>query len=131
MRKYNKKILKALVIAYKKGLINKKPLEKWTSRKEISYNLTKYLIYIISFIFIFFVFNKTVEINDVMNIFGYAISKSRLISGISVGFLSIVCYKLFKYLYYVYTVYKAIKNFNFNDGNVEILNKVTFKIDVN
>lgn len=134
MRKYNRRILTALVVAYKKGIINKKPLNRWLNFKEISYRLIKYLSYIILFTALFIVIDRKIFnhylLNEYVYIGNYFIERSRIISGIIIGILALNLYKLYKYLSQIYIVKKAMKKYKSTDDNVEILNSVTFKINV-
>lgn len=134
MRKYNRRILTALVVAYKKGIINKKPLNRWLNFKEIVYRLIKYVSYITLFIILFIIIDKKIFnhffLTDYVYIGNYFVERSRIISGIILGILAINLYKLLKYLLQVHTVKRAMKRYKSTDNDVEILNRVTFKINV-
>ncbi|HEY8365377.1 MAG TPA: hypothetical protein VIK84_07360 [Haloplasmataceae bacterium] len=133
MRKYNRRILLALVVAYKRGIINIKPLNKWLKSEEILYQILKYVTYIvlISTLFILIEF-KLLGINFDSNIYVgyYFIPKSNLILGLLIGILVFNLYKLGKYLIQVIIVKKAMKEYKISDNDVEMVNRVTFKINV-
>lgn len=134
MRKYNRRILTALVVAYKKGIINRKPLNKWLNFSQILYRTLKYIAYLILFSFIFIILDRNMfedlNIDGIVIINGFIIEKSRILSGFVIGFLSFIIYRLGKYLYQVYIVKKAMKIYKTQDGDVEKLNSITFKIHV-
>ncbi len=134
MRKYNRRILTALVVAYKKGIINRKPLNRWLSFKQIFNQSLKYFIYLSLFTFLFLMLDNQIfsDMNLQENIYigGLFIQKSRIISGIIMGFLALNLYQLGKYYIQVYIVKRLMKNYKTTDNDVEILNKVTFKINV-
>jgi hypothetical protein len=132
MRKYDSKILKALVIAYKNGIINIKPLSKWVNKKNIFNNIIKYISMLIICSFTFLIFNdsKTNFLDDSIIIQGYIINKSRLVSGIVILLVSFVFYQLIKYIWQVYLVKRFMKSYTFTNNDITILDKVTYKIQV-
>lgn len=134
MRKYNRRILTALVVAYKKGIINRKPLNRWLNFKEVFYSLIKYISYLTLFTILFIIIERDVfdgfALDEYVFIGNYFIKKSRIISGIILGILALNLFKLINYLIQVHIVRKAMKKYKSTDNNVEILNRVTFKINV-
>ncbi|QVK17798.1 hypothetical protein KHQ81_13255 [Mycoplasmatota bacterium] len=131
MRKYNRRILTALVVAYKKGIINRKPLNKWLDFSEIYYHTMKYVSYFIIFSFIFVILDDKINRYDESIYFGkYFIQESKILSGLIIGIIAFNLYRLIKYYIQVYTVIKAMKQYKATEDDVEILNKVTFKIHV-
>lgn len=134
MRKYNRRILTALVVAYKKGIINRKPLNKWLNFNQIFYRSMKYFSYFILFYFIFVILDQKIysyfNLDQSIYIGSYIIQKSRIISGLIIGILALTLYRLGKYYMQVYIVQKAMKEYKTTEGDVEKLNNVTFKIHV-
>ncbi len=134
MRKYNRRILTALVVAYKKGIINRKPLNRWLKFNEVFYRSMKYIAYIILFTFIFIILDQKIyqyfNLDENLYIGGRIIQKSRFISGFIIGVIAFNLYRLYKYISQVYTVKKAMKKYKTTDDDVEILDKITFKINV-
>jgi|GEM_PF-1096790 len=134
MRKYNRKILTALVMAYKKGLINIKPLQRWISIKQNLYHIVKYLIYIALFVLVIllieFNFLPDLQLDKYIYLGKIFISRARIIKGIVYGFIGLNLYQLGKYVTQVYYVRWAMKHYDMNANNIEILNRVTFKITV-
>jgi len=134
MRKYNRRILTALVVAYKKGIINRKPLNKWLDFSHIFYRSMKYISYLILFSFIFLILDQKIynyfNLNQNVYIGGNIIQKSRIISGLIIGILAFNLYRLGKYYMEVYIVKKAMKEYKVTENDVEKLNSVTFKIHV-
>lgn len=134
MRKYNRRILTALVVAYKKGIINRKPLNKWLDFNEIIYRTMKYFSYFILFTLIFLIFDQRIysyfNLDQSVYIGKYIVQKSRIISGLIIGVLIFNFYRLGKYYLQVYIVKKAMKEYKTTEGDVEIINNVTFKIHV-
>jgi hypothetical protein len=134
MRKYNRRILTALVVAYKKGIINRKPLNRWLNFKEIFYRSAKYIIYLALFSIMFVIIEKGFlnyfTLDERVYIGNYYIQKSRIFSGLIIGILAFNIYQLSKYLHQVITVKRAMRKYKATDNNVEILNSVTYKIKV-
>ncbi len=134
MRKYNRRILTALVVAYKRGIINRKPLNKWLNLNQVLTNSMKYISYLVLFSVIFVILDQHIFNYEILNqnvyIGGYIIAKSRILSGIIIGILAFNLYRLGKYLMQVYFVKKAMKVYKTSDGDVEKLNNVTFKIHI-
>src|SRR5690554_2379415 len=106
MRKYNRRILTALVVAYKKGIINKKPLYRWLNLKEILYRLFKYLSYLILFTILFIIIEKGLfnyfSLDERVYIGNYFIEKSRIVSGVIIGIFAVNVFKLSKYIIQIY-----------------------------
>lgn len=134
MRKYNRKILTALVMAYKKGLINIKPLNRWISIKQNLYHILKYFIYIALFVLMILLieFNLLPDLHLDSNIYlgKIFISRARIIKGINYGFIVLNLYQLSKYLLQVYYVRWTMRHYDMNSNNIEILNRVTYRITV-
>ncbi len=134
MRKYNRRILTALVVAYKKGIINRKPLNKWLNFNQVLYRILKYISYLVLFSLLFLILEGNIfnglGLDGTVIIKGYIIEKSRIISGFVIGVLTFIIYRLGKYLYQVHVVKKAMKIYKTKDGDVEKLNSITFKINV-
>ena len=132
MRKYDRRILTALVIAYKKGIINKKPLKRWTNQDEIFSKVLRYCLALAVFAFAFILFHRNLvtifEMDTKVYFYGNAILKSKIVSGLILGIISINFYFLGKYIYQIFFVRKALKRYSSEDFNVEKLNNVTFKI---
>ncbi|MDF2699135.1 MAG: hypothetical protein K0Q49_691 [Haloplasmataceae bacterium] len=134
MRKYNKKILTALVVAYKKGIINRKPLNRWLNIDKIFNRIIKYLCYLVLYLFLFLIFDSKAfiyfKMDETVIISGYIIEKSKIVSGFVLGIMALNFYKLIVYLNQVFIVKKAMKIYNGEEFNIEQLNNITYKIHV-
>lgn len=134
MRKYNRRILTALVVAYKKGIINKKPLNRWLNFNEIFYRSIKYISYLVLLSFIFVILDQKLynyfHLNEVVYIGDYIIQKSRIVSGIILGILVFNLHRLVKYYMQVHIVKKAMREYTTTQNDVEKLDSITFKIHV-
>ncbi|ERJ10886.1 hypothetical protein [Haloplasma contractile] len=134
MRKYNKKILTALVVAYKKGIINKAPLRKWMDNRKVVTKAHKFLTLMGIFMFVFIMLNvyadKHYTLNYSVMLFGRAVNKFSLMS---IPFAAGVIYQLYNlvlYLYHVYFVRKTFNKYKKVNFNLSQLDNITYKIQI-
>jgi hypothetical protein len=128
MRKYDSKVLRALVIAYKNGIINKGPLGRWLNNKKVINNVVRYVAGITVFAYLFTLFATNKIMSKTIFINGFMVNRSRILAGLTILLISVLLYKLVKYSWQVYYVNKMMKKYRFNDGDIKILDQVTFKI---
>lgn len=131
MRKYDKKVLRALVVAYKNGLINKKPLLKWTDKKEIFNYVMKYSIFIIVLLFALILNNQgyIVNLNEQTIIKGFIFNSYRINNVLIVIPILLCSFKVINYINKMIFVKKSIEQYKYNTQDIKVIDKVTFKIN--
>lgn len=132
MNRESKPILYALVVAYKNGIINKKPLLKWTDPKRIIQRIMKYMGYIILFSTLIFLTNEgyLIDLDEKVAIGNYLIDAYRLLNVLF--FLPIVLSfaNIWRFMSRVSFVLRALKTYRYHPDDIEALDRITYKIKV-
>ena len=132
MNRESKPILYALVVAYKNGIINKKPLLKWTDPKRIIQRIMKYMGYIILFSTLILLTNEgyLIDLDEKVAIGNYLIDAYRLLNVLF--FLPIILSfaNIWRFMSRVSFVLRALKTYRYHPDDIEALDRITFKIKV-
>lgn len=132
MNRESKPILYALVVAYKNGIINKKPLLKWTDPKRIIQRIMKYMGYIILFSTLILLTNEgyLIDLDEKVAIGNYLIDAYRLLNVLF--FLPIVLSfaNIWRFMSRVSFVLRALKTYRYHPDDIEALDRITYKIKV-
>jgi hypothetical protein len=130
MRVYDKKVLFALVVAYKNGIIKRTPLKRWIERKIIIKNLLKYVALIVSFLHVIIMINEgyIIDLEQNVRVGGGIVDAYRLYNVILVIPMLISLYKLVTYIQKITFVNRTMANYKYDEGHISALDKVTFKI---
>lgn len=132
MNRESKPILYALVVAYKNGIINKKPLLKWTDPKRIIQRIMKYMGYIILFSTLILLTNEgyLIDLDEKVAIGNYLIDAYRLLNVLF--FLPIILSfaNIWRFMSRVSFVLRALKTYRYHPDDIEALDRITYKIKV-
>lgn len=130
MVRSNKKVLYALIVAYKNGLINLRPLKRWVDKQYIFQYVLKYFIYSIVFLYLLILLNEgnIIDLNMTTIIGHYQLETYRIFNGMLIIPLIISLYKIGYYLDKVIYVQKMMKSYSYSEGDIEVLDRVTFKV---
>jgi hypothetical protein len=130
MKRYNNKVLYALVVAYKNGIINKNPLKRWTDRKVIVSTLLKYTILMISFGHLIIMLNEglMIDLEEQIIINGIIFDVYRLYNVLFLFPIIVCTYKLIMYLKRMFFVNRALSRYTYEENHIQVLDKVTFKV---
>lgn len=130
MYRTNKKILYALIVAYKNGIINRKPLQKWIDKKYIYQIIVKYMTYIIIFAHLMILLNEgfLFELDSVIRMGHYHIEAYRILN-VAFGIpILISLYKVVDYIQKMLYVNRTMKQYSYQPNDIVALDKVTFKV---
>lgn len=129
MKNTNKKILYALVVAYKNGIINRFPLRKWLDKQQIFKNIFKYSAFSLAFLLVMWLIqNGSIYLPEKTFVGHYAIDTDRLyISALIFPFL-ISLYKLIHYVMDTIYVHQTMKRYLYCPDDIRVLDRVTFKV---
>jgi hypothetical protein len=130
MQRYNNKVLFALVVAYKNGIINKNPLKRWIDRRVIVTTILKYTIFIIAFGHLLVMLNEGLLINleDRIIVNGMIFDVYRLYTVLFLFPMFISTYKLVLYVKRMIFVNRSMSRYTYGDNHIQVLDKVTFKV---
>src|SRR5690554_4648771 len=100
MNRESKRILYALVVAYKHGIINRSPLNKYIDKGRVFKKFIKYMVYLVAFIHVFVLVNEgfLVDLTQMTILGSYQIETYRLYNGFLILPMFICGVKLFNHL---------------------------------
>lgn len=130
MHRTNRKILYALIVAYKNGIINKKPLKKWTDRNYIFQTIIKYVVYIILFSYIMILTSEgyLIDLNAKIEISNLLIDTYRLLNVVFLLPVLLSAVRVLKYVNDTFYVHRTMKRYAYCPDDIEALDRITFKV---
>lgn len=132
MHRESKPILYALIVAYKNGIINKKPLKKWTDRQRVFKIIIKYVTYIVLFSHLIILTNEglIIDLDKKLHVFNYLIDAYRLLNVIFLLPILLSAIKVFQYINRVYYVWRMMKTYRYQPNDIQAIDRITYKIKI-
>lgn len=130
MHRTNKKILYALVVAYKNGIINKKTLMKWTDRNKVFRTIMKYVVYMILFSHLIILTSEgyIVSLDTKIQVSSLLIEAYRLLNVVLIIPVILSTVRVYRYVNNVFYVHRTMKQYCYCPDDIEALDRITYKI---